>query len=881
MAPGADSSGGTEQHLGLFALIWAEVERMFDPAFVLTERGYAFVQTWAIKAAHPVLPFAMNFISLMPGLSNGAAANLFPNAVSTLFCFFLNINYSQTRKSSCAGIGDKVGDYLDAEVRTRVRNAVLAAKQSERQEVAHEAANAEAPVELAGAAGSGAAPRAPGARRASRRAAADADDEEIPKFPKVISCVLHSSTPEAFFQRTSGDFEQVKDMDKPHHGLLHILDEAYDLLNAFSLTTDEPNSRGKHCPKVNPHQSALNKLAQYGMSSRATKTCGSFGEGQSPATSVTINGNAHPSVYVKMEREEIGIHVAQCKERFLVATAEPVQPHAPLPEDYTLPAGCARWKWVPLVPAVADVLGLDAGAQSPDSAAEIWKRVLGEQSARPEGSQDTSDEYVPDAEGYEVVLPDGIHSQVRFRRDPEHPKGYAPEWRISNRNFETPKEDDLESAVQRVCHYFEKSHAVIPFTDDAIKLHQSYQAGFNVKCFQNRSAGNVQGGARDGAAPWLLGVLAALLLVFDIFVGVYKGTAEQAGRTLQVTAVHVERAYSLLQVIYRIKEMVIAGEAACKRALDCREGHEAQEAIGAAARAEAAEHSAAAAPMLWSQADFCNFSQMSPTPPPEQLEAIQGEHEGREEQEDEDGQGEEATGDKGGAARAEPGSIAGLEASQGEFEEEPGDLFAATPGVVEAPAVPTQIMTLEDVRAMDYGYGPDGASVQAKLHTAKWTDRAIMKRFFLAGQPRTPVEEICNSIRSARSDGRKALPRAVWQKVMEAGLEDSRIARIIGKGTTTMAFAIKAIPAEEPARLAYHNELMQLCGTTLRELTEALAATSEKKKGKPPGSRGRSRSARRQGGQNAASSSPPEAADGQASAEAVSAGSYPIQPVAS
>jgi len=208
---------------------------------------------------------------------------------------------------------------------------------------------------------------------------------------------------------------------------------------------------------------------------------------------------------------------------------------------------------------------------------------------------------------------------------------------------------------------------VIPFTDDAIKLHQSYQAGFNVKCFQNRSAGNVQGGARDGAAPWLLGVLAALLLVFDIFVGVFKGTAEQAGRTLQVTATHVERAYSLLQVIYRIKEMVIAGEAACKRAVDCREGREAQEAIDAASRAEAAERSAAAAPMLWSQGDFCAFSQMPPSPQHlEQREASAEEHEEHEEQEGEDREGEDAAEaeDNGAEEGEEPGSIAGFEASQ-------------------------------------------------------------------------------------------------------------------------------------------------------------------------------------------------------------------------
>ena len=43
-----------EEHTELFAIIWEEVKWKFKPSFVLGERGLAFVQTWAIKALHPL-----------------------------------------------------------------------------------------------------------------------------------------------------------------------------------------------------------------------------------------------------------------------------------------------------------------------------------------------------------------------------------------------------------------------------------------------------------------------------------------------------------------------------------------------------------------------------------------------------------------------------------------------------------------------------------------------------------------------------------------------------------------------------------------------------------------------------------------------------------
>ena len=152
---------------------------------------------------------------------------------------------------------------------------------------------------------------------------------------------MHGATPEGLFQRCSGDFQQVANADKVNiaelvsrldFGVLLNTDEAYDLLMAFSYISEESSRDSKSGLRVNAHQSAMNKLIQYGQASRVTKTSGSFGEGSPPNVTVGGTGNLHPAIYVPMERAEIGTHHAAGKERFAVATGRPVQPHEALPQ---------------------------------------------------------------------------------------------------------------------------------------------------------------------------------------------------------------------------------------------------------------------------------------------------------------------------------------------------------------------------------------------------------------------------------------------------------------------------------------------------------------------------------------------------------------------
>ena len=158
-------------------------------------------------------------------------------------------------------------------------------------------------------------------------------------------------------------------MGRFFYGILINLDEAYDMLTSFGLLNDDRKGGARGAGSgVNPHQSIFNKLAQYGQASRATKSAGAYGGNDAPTVSVGITGNIHHSMYVPMERGEIGGHHACAKERLLVCTGEVVQPHAALPANYAMPAGHSKWKWVPLVRPVAKILRLSECFENPEQA---------------------------------------------------------------------------------------------------------------------------------------------------------------------------------------------------------------------------------------------------------------------------------------------------------------------------------------------------------------------------------------------------------------------------------------------------------------------------------------------------------------------------------
>ena len=144
--------------------------------------------------------------------------------------------------------------------------------------------------------------------------------------------------------------------------------------------------------------------------------------------------------------------------------------------------------------------------------------------------------------------------------------------------------------------------------------------------------------------------------------------------------------------------------------------------------------------------------------------------------------------------------------------------------VVDAPVRgEVQLLTSGNVRGVDYGYGPAGASVQQTVHAKGFTDRTIMRRTILVGTPRITSKTACQKMRSSNASGKKALPEPIWNDVMRAGLAGCDVAWLANR--TVM---LKAIPSDATERIQYHNSLMELCCVSLRELVEAMKQAKSK-----------------------------------------------------
>ncbi|CAK9033567.1 unnamed protein product [Durusdinium trenchii] len=520
------------EYLPAMKKIWDAVGKMWQPADILTAKGHQMCQTWAVRASHPEYPYALHLLSMMAPLTNGAAVQIFPTASSPLVAFGINVNYSQTQKSSCTSHADSITRVLDSHVRQKTQT---------------------------------------------------------------------------FLNQMSVEQD---------------------------FTHDESTAAGQ----------------------RDTQTC----------------------------------------------------------------------------------LGTFAGGSGRNARHRQRGYFPGEMPPELPATQDFAADYLPSSAGYPVRLLDGNMSRLRFRRDPRVPSGFTAEWRVANRAFPVPPEFQLEAAVLRVTEYFSVPHMKLDLTPEAQQMHMSYQGGLNVQSHMARERADPVGGARLGAAPWHIGVLAGLLLVYEIFSGVYSADRLQQ-KDLQV---------------HTIKDIALGEDAA------------------------------------------------SPNPQPQPAEVQP---------------------DFDALVGADPLPFPG-----GDFADSIVDDAAAS----HSPELPpeTEPLRVADVRSIEFGYGPDGASVQSAFHSKHLTDRFIMKATLLHGHPKVTSKTICDKLRSSRESGRKALPREDWVAVMEACAGSP----ILDFQDDTLQ--LRAIPQDAPGRTFYHNELMKLCGVTMRELMTAMnrAAAAKAKSAAPP-----------------------------------------------
>ena len=217
-------------------------------------------------------------------------------------------------------------------------------------------------------------------------------------------------------------------------------------------------------------------------------------------------------------------------------------------------------------------------------------------------------------------------------------------------------------------------------------------------------------GARLGAAPWHLGMLASALCIFDIFRGRYDATDAYKSRSIKVTAEHVERGARLLNVLHMIKDIAVGTDkpaaevSACEQDIEMRRAEIVQRLL-----LPDETHAA-----LWTQDRFASFSGDAPASADRLA--------------DDAGFADGDDTDAEHLASASPLVVGGAP-SLGLA----GAL--AETGTPPPAAVAPKVLTEKEVRSVDYGYGLGGKSVQEVLHCPGLTDRAIMKKTLLVGTP--------------------------------------------------------------------------------------------------------------------------------------------------
>ena len=114
------------QYLPAMKSMWDTVDRLWQPAQILTDAGHHFCQAWAARASHPEFPYAVHMLALMCPLTNGGRVAIFPTAPSPLVAFTINCNYAQTRKSSMTSHSDQAMKPLDDLIREKVQSQLAA-----------------------------------------------------------------------------------------------------------------------------------------------------------------------------------------------------------------------------------------------------------------------------------------------------------------------------------------------------------------------------------------------------------------------------------------------------------------------------------------------------------------------------------------------------------------------------------------------------------------------------------------------------------------------------------------------------------------------------------------------------------------------------------
>lgn len=760
----------------------------WDTEAILGLAGAQFVKSHAIATSSHEFVVATTLLLNQAPLANGAVVNLFSDNDTPLNCAGTLIGYPQTRKSQMTKMSKEIQGELDAFVQEEIRRR----------------------VDEAG---------------------------EDASLLRCASLSLSSFTPTLFFERCSGDFQVVlnpeefktDEVRKPvHFGRSANADELYQVFNDLGMTQGDKKKPQQASNVVNEYAGMFNRFLQFGESSRATKTGGSYGEGRVPPVSFALLGNMHPEMGVPMERGEIGSHIGATKERLLLYGAPRVQPHDALPDGYTLPDGVTPWSWVPLDEELAKLAGLESVFRDPDAAAASDLQ-------RADAAPSMQVDYAPDEEGYLITLPDGVASRLRYKVSGGVP---VPEIRIANRDFELPDEHSLRSAARRVLKRFAKANRKMQRSEGTKKALLGLQTMYNVKAAMAADAGDDMEAALWGISPWKLGVIVGLLVPLDVFVGNPSLGSDDEASALTIPPEYVLRARKWLDALN-----------AYRRALR-----------KPASQTEAPPHGqgvvlppamqAVLAPGYVAPSGFGDFA---PPPAflPDRRRRRGGGEFGRlvrarvESNQNADSvvsaaaPGDHAADSVDGRAPAgastsgplPPTSPAGAGASSA----------AAAPDAVSFSQPLPEFQQMADAAAqsgeeivpkdasqgvpLTVGYAEDGSSVQGA--NPFWPDRKIMLKVVTRGEPVVKTSTMMGNIRKhfpARPGvpaTRPGIPAKKFEAVMRAAFAKYPIATLLDEGTSRSRVVFARPPEGNREQMTlYHNMLVDLCQVSLRTFTD-------------------------------------------------------------
>ena len=746
---------GVDQYTSEMEAAWDYVDAHYHTEEIFGDDGSQIILRLATRASHPELPYALSILAGLVGCANGARISVFPcDDLAPISMVFLNINYPQTRKSQIASAIAKIGTAADKKAQKRAQTA----------------------------------------------AAADA--------PQVTlwSTTLSSFTEPAFFQRCAGDWCQNTDENAPeavsgrfHFSTLLNLDEAYKFLKMLGLVSQASSGDKKvDAAAVPDAASEFNKLMQVGRSALATKTAGSFGGDDTPPVNVAGVGNLHPSVWIPVERCEAGKNHAASKERLLVATGRPIEPHHGVPQRLQLDPQFRRWVWSPLLHVMVEPLGLRPGSDDPAQASVLYERCAATGEDGSDGEEDREQEFVPDSRGYHITLVDGYATRLRFRVMTEGGvRRLLPEFRVANRHISVPPGENTVDMADRVLAYFSALNMDITWSARAVTLFQGFSAVFHANTAAVRTGNMASHAARLGAAPWHLSVLSTALFIFEIGEGQHDGTDALKKKELEVQESHVVRAFKLLTFIHGISKCwarPCGGQQS--------EAHVSQHSLAAAA----ARLSAPDASGILPKSQFGNFALTQPAP-----------------------------------EAAEPDSpVAATPHAEAHAEE-----------IASARDEPEpKLLQLSDASLppMSEGYGIGGATVQdSALGAVVLSDREIMQKTLLRGEAvifgRRVIDSLAVKKRRPGGTGagytKESVKLAHWKAVMQHGLAKYRVGRY-DAGDQCADYPnqpriLLDLPADGDKKLMaeFHNRLMLLCQLPYDKLSGCVLRRHQK--GAPAG----------------------------------------------